>query len=73
MTGEKHTFEDFDSETKSMASFMYKHGMRLGDTAIYMTNDLVKANLFFVGVWRANGAIRASYPEDDAGKFVFVT
>ena len=41
--------------------------MRLGDTAIYMTNKLVKSNIFFVGVWRANGAIRASYPEDDSG------
>jgi len=46
---------------------MYKRGMRKGDTAIYMTYDMLNIHAFFCGVWRANGIVRASYPEEDEG------
>ena len=55
-------------DTRSVASFFYKHGLRKGDTVIYMTYDLTKLHLLFVGVWRANGRMRSSYPEDDESK-----
>jgi hypothetical protein len=41
--------------------------MRKGDTLIYMPYDTVHLHVIFMGVWRANGMVRASYPEDDEG------
>ncbi len=34
---------------------------------IYMVKDLCKIHVMFTGVWRANGVMRASYPDDDYG------
>ncbi|CAG7833040.1 unnamed protein product [Allacma fusca] len=65
ISGESHSYEDYNDETQRIASFFYKHGVRLGDTVIYMTSDLVKIHIIFAGIWRANGIVRASYPEDD--------
>ncbi|CAG7720682.1 unnamed protein product [Allacma fusca] len=70
LTEESHSFENFEDETRKIASFLYKRGMRKGDTAIYMTVDMVHNHVFFVGVWRANGIVRASYPEDDEGIYM---
>jgi hypothetical protein len=44
--------------------------MRKGDTVIYMTYDLFNIHAFFVGIWRANGIVRASYPEEDEGLLI---
>ena len=31
---------------------------------MYSSHDPVRLHMFFLGVWRANGVVRASYPED---------
>jgi len=67
ITGETFDFESFDMLTKNVASALYKQGFRKGDVALYLTYDIVKLQIFQVGVWRANGIVRASYPEDDEG------
>lgn len=64
---EKRLFNQFDIETKKIASALYKLGLRKGDYVIYMPSEMIKLHIFLVGVWRANGICRASYPEDDAG------
>ncbi|CAG7785994.1 unnamed protein product [Allacma fusca] len=65
VTEESHTFGNFEEETRKVASFLFKRGMRKGDVAIYMNADIVHNQIFLAGVWRANGIARASYPEDD--------
>jgi len=34
---------------------------------IYSSHDASKIHTFILGVWRANGIIRSSYPEDSRG------
>jgi len=41
--------------------------MRKGDAVLYMTNNLLPLYAFLIGVWRANGILRSSYPEDERG------
>ena len=35
-----------------------------------MTYDMFYIHALFIGVWRANGIVRASYPEDDEGEIL---
>ena len=44
--------------------------MRRGDTLFYSSHEPVHLHNFLLGVWRANGAVRASYPEDGANIMV---
>jgi len=64
---EKRYYRDLENETKSVASLFAKQGMARGDTLLFMTTDFIKIHSFFIGVWRANGIIRATYAEDDEG------
>lgn len=66
-TGERYDFESFERLTRNIASALYKRGLRKGDVVIFLTYDVVKLQIFQTGVWRANGILRASYPEDDEG------
>ena len=68
VSGKCHDYCNFERLTRRISSSMYKRGMRKGDTAIYLTYDMINIHAFFCGVWRANGIVRASYPEDDEGK-----
>ncbi|CAG7822836.1 unnamed protein product [Allacma fusca] len=70
-TEETQTFEEFDKESQNVASGMFRRGMRKGDTALYITSHLARLHTFFMGVWRANGMVRSTYPEDDADTLAF--
>lgn len=67
LTEEKRYYNKFDEESKKIASAFYKLGLRKEDVVIYMVKDLCKIHVMFTGVWRANGVMRASYPDDDYG------
>ncbi|CAL8093085.1 unnamed protein product [Orchesella dallaii] len=66
LTDEKRYYNEFDSETRKIASGFYKLGLRKGDIVLFMIKDLCKLHVMFTGVWRANGTMGASYPDDDA-------
>ncbi|CAL8093100.1 unnamed protein product [Orchesella dallaii] len=66
LTNEKRYYNKFDEETRKIASGFYKLGLRKGDIVLFMTRDLSKHDLMLTGVWRANGTMGASYPDDNA-------
>jgi len=70
LTGEKWLYKDLHKNSQSIASLLYKQGMRKGDAVLYMTNNLLPLYAFIIGVWRANGILRSSYPEDEQGNSV---
>ncbi|CAL8132968.1 unnamed protein product [Orchesella dallaii] len=64
VTEETINYGDIDQISRSIASKLHKLGLRKGDTVIYSTHDPAKVHVFLTGVWRANGIVRSSYPED---------
>ncbi|CAL8093094.1 unnamed protein product [Orchesella dallaii] len=70
LTDEKRYYNKFDEETRKIASGFYKLGLRKGDIVLFMTKDLCKLYILLAGVWRANGTMGASYPEDDADTII---
>ncbi|ODM90386.1 4-coumarate--CoA ligase-like 9 [Orchesella cincta] len=52
ITGETLYFTDVEPLSRSVASAMYKRGMRKGDVVLYMTSDVTRIYAFTVGVWR---------------------
>lgn len=70
LSDEKRYFSKFDEETRKIASAFHKLGLQKGDVVIFMIRDLCKSYILLTGVWRANGVMRASYPEDDAGNLL---
>lgn len=50
--------------SRSVASAMYRRGMRKGDVVLYMTTDVTRIFCFTLGVWRNGGIMYSSYPED---------
>jgi len=53
--------------SRSVASYMIKHGMKVGDKCIYLTSDITRMFAIMIGVWRAGGVVCSSYPEDTKG------
>lgn len=66
---EKRNFDQFDHESRKIASALYKAGLRKNGFVIYMPSEIIKLHIFLTGVWRSNGVCRASYPDDDKGKY----
>ncbi|ODM90337.1 4-coumarate--CoA ligase 1 [Orchesella cincta] len=64
ITGETLYFTDVEPLSRSVASAMYKRGMRKGDVVLYMTSDVTRIYAFTVGVWRCGGIMYSSYSED---------
>lgn len=58
------TYANIEENSRKIASRFYKLGLRAGDTVIYSTHSPAKVHTFMLGVWRANGIVRSSYPED---------
>jgi acyl-CoA synthetase (AMP-forming)/AMP-acid ligase II len=72
VSGESHTYNGFEEETRKIASAFYKKGLRHKDVVIYMSYDMIHLHIFFTGVWRANGCIRSLYPEEDEGIVIII-
>ncbi|CAG7724168.1 unnamed protein product [Allacma fusca] len=69
-TGEFISVEEADPMSRKIASGMFKRGMRHGDVMLYSSHEATWLHVFIFGVWRANGTMRASYPEDSIDTIV---
>lgn len=67
--GDYVLYKDMEGLSLRVGSFLWKRGFRKGDTLIYATDEVCRLHFFLLGVWRANGIIRAFYPEILGGKF----
>lgn len=48
-------------------------GFKKGDIVIYSaTEDVHLLHIFFLGVWRAGGAVRSIYPDETEGIHIFI-